>query len=156
MNKELQYIIKLLQITYDGEPWFGRSVKPILSEVDSKLALQKPNGQHSMLELLYHMINWREFVISRIQPGNDKQIQYFDENDWRQLDHSDPTLWKKGLQLLETSQQLLIRLIGTMTDELLSTQVPEREFNYRFMLHGIIQHDIYHLGQIAYVKKQLS
>lgn len=156
MNKEIQYIIKQLQTSYDGEPWFGRAVKRILAEVDSKTALQKPNGQHSMLELLFHMINWREFTISRLQPGNDKTVQYFDQNDWRQLDHSDATLWGKGLQLLENTQQLLITLLGTLNDEVLSTQVADREYNYRFLLHGMIQHDIYHLGQIAYVKKQFS
>jgi hypothetical protein len=34
--------------------------------------------------------------------------------------------------------------------------VPTRSFNYRFMLNGLLQHNIYHLGQIAYVKKQLD
>ena len=156
MNKEIQYIIKQLKTSYDGEPWFGRAVKKILAEVDPKAALQKPNGQHSMLEILYHMINWREFTISRLQPGNDKTMQYFDEHDWRQLDHSDPSLWDKGLQLLENTQQLLTTLLSTLDDTILGTQVADREYNYRFLLHGVIQHDIYHLGQIAYVKKQLS
>jgi len=156
MNKEIQYISGLLQKTYDGDPWFGRSVKKVVAEVDAKTALQKPNQQHSILELIYHMLNWREFVISRLQPGNDKPIQYFDKNDWRELDHHDESLWEKGLQLLENTQQLLVVLLSNLEDDVLSKQVADREYNYRFLFHGIIQHDIYHLGQIAYVKKLLG
>lgn len=156
MNKEIQYIIKQLQTSYDGQPWFGRAMKKILAEIDSASALQKPSGQHSMLELLYHIITWREFTISRLQPGNDKTVQYFDEHDWRQLDHSDTSLWKKGLKLLEDTQELLVTLMGNLTDDVLNNPVADREYNYRFLLNGIVQHDIYHLGQIAYVKKLLS
>ena len=83
-------------------------------------------------------------------------MKYFEENDWRTLDHSDATLWEKGLKLIEDTQMLLVRLLDNQTDELLKQQVPEREYNYRALLHGIIHHDIYHLGQIAYVKKLLN
>jgi len=156
MNKEIQYITKQLQTLYNGDPWFGRAMKKILAEIDPAAALQRPNDQHSMLEILYHIINWREFTISRLQAGNDKTVQYFDENDWKQLDHSDDSLWKKGLQLLEDSQELLLTLLGNLPEDILNNQVADREYNYRFLLQGIIQHDIYHLGQIAYVKKLLS
>jgi uncharacterized damage-inducible protein DinB len=156
MNKEIQYITSLLKKTYDGDPWFGSSIKKIVAEVDAKTALQKPNQQHSILELIYHMLTWREFIISRLQPGNDKTVQYFEKNDWRELDHNDLSLWEKGLQLLENTQQLLTVLLGNLTDDILSKQVTDREYNYRFLFHGVIQHDIYHLGQIAYVKKLLQ
>ena len=156
MNKEIQYISGLLQKTYDGDPWFGRSVKKVVAEVDAKTSIQKPNQQHSILELIYHMLNWREFVISRLQSGNDKPIKYFDKNDWRELDHHDESLWEKGLQLLENTQQLLVVLLSNLEDDVLSKQVADREYNYRFLLHGMIQHDIYHLGQIAYLKKLLQ
>ena len=156
MNKEIQYIIKQLQTAYDGQPWFGRAMKKILAEIDPAIALQKPQKQHSLLELLYHIIIWREFTISRLQAGNDKTVQYFDEHDWRQLDHGDASLWNKGLKLLEDTQELLVTLMDNLTDDLLGKQVADREYNYRFLLNGIVQHDIYHLGQIAYVKKLLS
>ena len=156
MNKEIQYIIKLLQAVYDGNPWYGRNIIQICSEINATTALRKPNDQHSILELLYHMITWREFIISRLQAGSDKTMKYFEENDWRKLDHSDESLWDKGLKLFEDTQMLLVRLLDNLNDEILKQQVAEREYNYRALLHGIIQHDIYHLGQIAYAKKLLN
>ena len=77
MNREIQNILQQLRDNYEGNPWFGRSIKKILAEIDINTALQKTNEQHSLLELLYHMIIWREFVVSRLQPNPAKNAQYF-------------------------------------------------------------------------------
>jgi len=156
MNKEIHYLLGLCRSTYDGDPWFGRSIKKILADIDSDTAVQKPNGQHSILELLYHMINWREFTISRLEQGDDRTALHFDNNDWGQYDPTDHSLWKKGLQKLEITQHRLIDLLGKLNEAALIEKVTDREYDVRYLLYGLNQHDIYHLGQIAYVKKLLA
>ncbi|MDP9230223.1 MAG: DinB family protein [Bacteroidota bacterium] len=154
MNSELQYITNQLKDAYEGEPWFGRNVKNIVSEITPSAAMEKPNGkEHSILELVYHMIIWREFIITRLEPDAAKALDYFEQNDWRQLDHSDNSLWQKGLNELDATQQKLLKLLEDIDENILDKKVEERKYNFRFLLYGIIQHDIYHLGQIAYVKK---
>lgn len=152
---EISRIIDQLRDAYEGEPWFGRPVKQILAEVDESIAFEKPYGQHSMLDLLWHMITWREFTVDRIQHSPQMQLDYFERNDWRQLDHQDRTLWQQGLERLQETQNQLLKLLETCTDDLLEQTVRERTYNFRKLLYGIIQHDIYHLGQIAYVRKML-
>ena len=74
--------------------------------------------------------------------------------DWRKLDpkaHS----WKKGVAQLKKSHSQIISILKKKEDAFLSEMVKLRTFNYRFMLNGLIQHNIYHLGQIAYLKKML-
>ena len=156
MNAEIKHLIKSYKSAYEGDPWFGRSVKKILAEIDSDMAMQKPNDQHSILELLYHMVIWREFTISRLQPEAGKTSNYFGKNDWQKLDHADKTLWKKGLKQLDATQKKIIELVQKLDANVLTDQVAERQYNVRYLLHGILQHDIYHLGQIAYVKKMLE
>ena len=39
---------------------------------------------------------------------------------------------------------------------ILEQNVRERTYNYRKLITGIIQHDIYHLGQIAFITKALG
>ena len=56
----------------------------------------------------------------------------------------------------KVTHDLIIELLGTKDDKFLSGKVDYREYNFKFLLHGIIQHDIYHIGQIAYLKKLLS
>ena len=99
---------------------------------------------------------WKEFTISRIRPDNKKPLEYFDKNDWQVLDHTDKKLWKKGLENhLELHKELLY-FLGQQKDELLSQTVSEKKYDFRKLLHGAIEHDIYHLGQIAYVKKLIT
>lgn len=156
MNKEMQYIARQITDAYEGDPWFGRNAKALLSEVNEQTAFEKPNGQHSMVELVWHMVNWREFVISRFTKDSTKDITYFEVNDWRALDHSDKALLQQGLQRLHQTQAELLEVIGNESDALLDKNVEERSYTFRKLLHGILQHDIYHLGQIAYLQKLLT
>ena len=152
MQAEMALIIGQLKEAYEGDPWFGRNLKTLLSEVDEETAVIKLNGQHSILELLYHMIVWREFTISRLTTS-EKDLSYFEKNDWQQLNHTDQTLWKKGLQKLAETQAELVRLLQEQDDSILTRTVSERKYDFRKLLYGIIQHDIYHLGQIAFINK---
>ena len=155
MNNELKMYAAQLNENFSGEPWFGRNIQAILKEINEDIASQKLNGQHSILELLYHMINWRLFTINRLEKST-AMVKSFEENDWQVLDHQDISLWQKGIDQLNDTQQRLLNLINTMKDEDLQSPVHERDYENRTLINGIIQHDIYHLGQIAYIKKMLS
>jgi uncharacterized damage-inducible protein DinB len=154
MNNEIQLLIEQLKDAYEGEPWFGRNAKALLGEVDEETAFVKLNGQHSILELLWHMCNWREFTISHLAPS-EKTLAYFEENDWQELNHDDKSWWAEGLKRLEETQTKLIELLRQKNDSLLEQKVSERNYDYRKLLTGIIQHDIYHLGQIAFITKAI-
>jgi uncharacterized damage-inducible protein DinB len=155
-NKEIKNIIEELKETYEGDPWFGRNAKAILAMADERKIFEKKGGEHSILELLWHMITWREFVVDRLQHSQKMQLEYFEKNDWRELDHQDKTLWPQGIERLEETQVQILSLLKERSDDLLDEPVRERTYNYRKLLQGIIQHDIYHLGQIAYAAKKAS
>ena len=155
MNKEILRIVDQLNDVYEGDPWFGRSIKSILAEIGEQIAFEKPADQHSIIELLWHMINWREFTINNLDPASGKTLSYFEKNDWIELDHSDKSLFQKALDKIKQTQEHLVNLLKLQQDELLDKKIGERNYNFRKLLYGIIQHDIYHLGQIIYIKKLL-
>ena len=157
MNKETQYIIKSFESTLSGQPWFGRAVYEILGEVDESKAGTKPNGtEHSMLDLIWHMNTWAEFVLGSLENRGPEDMKAIEANDWRNIDPNKHT-WKKGVDQLKTTHDKVIELLTRKEDDsFLSDIVPTRKFNFRFMLNGLIQHNIYHLGQVAYVKKMLG
>lgn len=154
MNNEIQLLVAQIKDAYEGEPWFGRNLKALLGEVDEETVFVKLNGQHSILELLYHMIVWREFTISRLAPSG-KELSYFEENDWQTFNDSNKSLWKEGLQKLAQTQEELIRVLEAQDESILKKTVAGRTYDFRKLLHGIIQHDIYHTGQIAFLTKAL-
>ena len=155
MNREILLITGQLKDVYKGDPWFGRSVEAILSEVDESVVFEKPNGQHSILELLWHMITWKEFTISRLR-NSGQSLSDFEKKDWRELDHTDKALWKDGIKRFSQLQNELVEVIQQQKDDVLTQKVGERNYDFRKLLYGIIEHDIYHLGQIAYIKKLLQ
>lgn len=156
MNQEIFFIAEQLKDAYQGDPWYGRPLKALLAEVPEDQAFQKPAGQHSLLELLWHTITWQEFTLHSLQPVEGRSLAYFEAMDWRPLDHADTSLWAAGLARLDETQNELIALLQRQEDSLLHQQVPERSYHFRKLLHGLVQHDIYHAGQIAYVRKLLT
>ncbi len=163
MNKETQSIIRNLQNILNGEPWYGKPVFTILNEIDPRIVYKKPSlpegkhnsDNHSIAELLYHMITWAEFCRRQIEKADKKLIEEIESRNWQRIDPSVHT-WNKGLEELRSLHDQVIDELGSKNDEWLKEKVHSRNFNYRFMLNGLIQHNIYHIAQIAYVKKLLS
>jgi uncharacterized damage-inducible protein DinB len=156
MNKEIQYIITNLQETLDGEPWFGRSLYSLFKEVDPTTVFVNPDEKgHALIELLYHMITWAQFVQNSLEGTPEKEVAWFEVNDWREIDPVIHT-WKNGVAEFKATNKRIIELLNQKDDTILSSTVRGRKYNVGYMLHGYIQHNIYHIGQIAYAKKLLN
>jgi uncharacterized damage-inducible protein DinB len=153
MNKEIQSIIRNLENTLDGDPWYGRPVYAMLREVDSSIAFKKPAAEsHSLIDLLYHMLTWSEFTLKRIEKDRINDLAAFEKIDWREID---PKVhdWDEGLAAFIATHQQITALLHTKCDSFLDEIVDYRQYNFRFLLNGLIQHNIYHLGQVAYLRK---
>ena len=157
MNKETLSIIKSLETTLSGQPWFGRSVYAIVEEVDESKANIKPNeNAHSLTELLWHLNTWTEFALGALENRSVDEMKTVEAKDWREIDTEVHT-WKKGMEELKAMNQKIIDLLKKKNDDsYLNEIVPARKYNLRILLKGHVQHTIYHLGQIAYVKKMLG
>jgi len=156
MNKEVQYLITAFETTLQGQPWYGRSVYDILEEINPAVAYIKPGEtEHSLIDLLYHMISWAIFTQKRLEKDKGWDDPYMEKIDWRTIDPTEHT-WQNGVRQLKEAHEQIISLLRDKDDSLLSEMVDFRKYNFRFLLNGLIQHNIYHLGQIAYVKKLIS
>lgn len=156
MNKEIQSIIRNLHNVNSGQPWYGKPVYTLLEEVNPSMVYSKPNTTgHSLIDLLYHMIIWAGFVLKRVEGETEKDPAAFEKLDWRPID---PALhsWEKGGEEFKSIHSTINKLLDSKEDDFLKEMVEGRNFNFRFMLNGLIQHNIYHAGQIAYLKKLLE
>ncbi|MFT3826743.1 MAG: DinB family protein [Chitinophagaceae bacterium] len=158
MNQAIQNIIQHLQETLEGDPWYGRPVYAILEEVHPAIVYDRPgknDTSHSLIDLLYHMITWSEFTLKRLEKDQEKDSAYSDKLDWRNIDPTVHT-WENGLKEFWLLNNAIIEILETKDDSLLEEKVDFREYNFGVLLNGLIEHHIYHLGQIAYVKKLLE
>lgn len=155
MNKELQAIISNLQQVLNGRPWYGEAVLPMLQKIHPAMVYTNPKHSHAAIEILYHMINWAQFTLNRLERKPEEELMDSEDSDWREIDPKIHT-WKKGMAELEQLHQQIVAILKKLDDKMLDQIVDYREYNYRFLLNGLIQHNIYHLGQIAFLKNLLG
>jgi hypothetical protein len=105
--------------------------------------------------LLNFYITWAEFCLKHLENAAANDILKVETRDWREIDPEKHT-WKKGMEELKSIHQKIISILETKEDDFLKEMVPNRDFNFRFMLNGLVQHNAYHLGQVAYLNKLLK
>jgi hypothetical protein len=103
------------------------------------------------------MITWAEFALKRIEKDDINDMSVFEKLDWREID---PKIhgWQEGLKQFKEIHSSIIRLLKEKGDDdkFLEEIVDYRNYKFRFMLNGLIQHNIYHAGQVAYVAKMVK
>ncbi len=155
MNKEITTLSAHMEKILYGKPWFGRSVFSVLEETDESKVHQQPGGtEHSLCELLWHMITWAEFTLKRVEKVEEPDQSVIEKMDWRPIDPGFHT-WKKGVAELKSTHVQLAARLGEKEDSFLNEKVDYRTYDFRFLLNGLMEHNIYHLGQIAYLQKLL-
>lgn len=147
-------IKSLLKASFNGSTWHGPSLLDQLKGLDTEVAARKANpNAHSIWELVLHIIAWREFAIQKLSGNEAYDLPIGGEKDWPIVDHMFPESWGNTLTSLANTQQRLLDQIEYIKDDKLMEMVPGKNYDFYTLIHGIIQHDIYHGGQIALLKK---
>jgi uncharacterized damage-inducible protein DinB len=155
MNKELHSIIRNMDNVMYVRPWYGDAVMPMLKKIHPAVVYINPKNSHAAIEILYHMIAWMHFAVDAVNGKDVKgEVGEIPQN-WRGIDPKVHT-WNAALEELDQTHKQLIALLQTKDDSFLKEKLPSRDYNYRFLLNGLMQHNIYHLGQIAYLKNLLG
>ncbi|HET7695153.1 MAG TPA: DinB family protein [Vicinamibacterales bacterium] len=158
---ETSRLIDQLERAHDGDPWHGSPVKAVLRGVTwDQAARRPPNGAHSIWEIVLHMTGWRNEVARRAagNPAGEPA-----GGDWPAVGDATEARWQAALAAFDEAHRALVAVVAGLADDrmLQPTNDPRnRELGtgvtYYELLHGIVQHDAYHSGQIAILKKVLG
>ncbi|MBD0850102.1 DinB family protein [Maribacter arenosus] len=149
MIGKLEYIINDLKTCFDGKPWYGDSVMKKLNAVDWHMVNDEIYGDKSIAVLLQHIINWRIFVIKKLQGDTQYDIIIDELNDWGKVTIQNEQEWELLKQRIRQTQNEILDLLANSSEDLLDKNVPGKKYSFGAILPSIAQHDIYHLGQIA-------
>jgi uncharacterized damage-inducible protein DinB len=155
---EISRIVDQLQREHDGDPWHGSPLRDILDGIDAAQAARKPlSGAHSIWELVLHLTGWKREVARRVGGAAAGSPA---AGDWPEVGAVTPERWQAALEDLERAHQELVTSARRLDEARLlePTNDPrDRELgagvSYYVLLHGVVQHDVYHAGQIAMLKK---
>lgn len=157
MQKETSRLIEMFLSASHGKTWHGQSVWETLKNVSAEEAASHPTHKsHSIWDYLLHIINWRDYAIRTLIDDEPYIVDLNTEKDWTTITDFSPEAWTNALELYKTSADELSEAIKSIDDSKLEEVVPEHKFSYYTLLHGVIQHDIYHSGQIVLLKKILK
>jgi uncharacterized damage-inducible protein DinB len=150
-NQEIQNIKKLLDETFNGPAWHGPAVQEVLKDISNESALKSIGSAHNIAELVFHMIAWRNFLINKLKGQENYDVS--EEENFQQIKTLTNQEWSDLKSRLQVSQDELQSLLSKQNDEILSQKVGKRTYTFYTLMHGIIQHDLYHLGQIILTKQ---
>ena len=153
---EIERILDQLKRAFEGEAWHGPSVREALTGVSAEQAHARPLANaHNIWELVQHIAVWEDVGRRRLA-GDRAQIAISSPEDWPPPDDTSEAAWEQARAALDRGHQALVAAIAGVPESRFDEPVFEGMSTVYVTLHGVIQHDIYHAGQIAMLKKALS
>lgn len=150
MNKCEEIADAYRKVTVTGA-WYGPTLAELLARIGPEQAATKPaGGTHSVAELLQHLLLWNE----RIRETNETcpLPKWEAEKEWAE----EPIPWSELVERWNKSRDLLDERMRNFPVEDLKKQTPGRPYPYEFMFNGIVQHTIWHAGQIAMLQSMVK
>ena len=151
---EIERIIDQLKRAFVGEAWHGPAVIEILEGITAQQAAAHPlAGGHSIWELALHITAWTRAGSRRLQ-GDRAQLT--DAENFPAVTDSSERAWQEARESIKQAHEELRSAILLLDDSRLDQPIIEGMSSIYVTLHGIIQHSLYHAGQIAILKKAFS
>jgi uncharacterized damage-inducible protein DinB len=153
---EIERILDQLKRAYEGSAWHGPSVREALAGVTAAQAHARSLANaHSIWELVQHIAVWEGAGRRRLE-GDRAAIDISSTDDWPPADDTSEAAWEQAKAALDRGHEALREAITRVDEARLDEPILEGMSTVYVTLHGVIQHDLYHAGQIAMLKKALN
>lgn len=149
---ELAMMADQLKRAYEGPAWSGPSLLELLGSVTAEQAAARPvPSGHTIWELVAHIVVWEAVATRRLQ--GEAYREYSGAEDWPPVGETSEAAWKALLAKLKQSNSTLRETILAFEQKRLFDLVPNADYSFYVLIHGAVQHDFYHAGQIAILKR---
>lgn len=136
---------------WEGGAWHGPSVREALEGVDAATAAARPvKDAHGIWEIVLHLSAWEGAVRDRLG-GIVRPVPA--EGDWPGVGPTDSAAWRAALDELAGRGRRLREAVAELDDPDLARPVPGKPYDVYHLLHGAVQHALYHAGQVVLLRK---
>ena len=148
---EGERIADQLRRAYYGSAWHGPALMELLEDVDAATAAAKPLGHvHSIWELLLHVAAWDGAGLKRL---GGRKCQLKAKANFPPGGEATEGAWRAAIVAARRTHDELVKTVVGLSGKRLRDRVPGKRYDFCHMLHGIAQHELYHAGQMAILKK---
>ena len=152
---EIERIAGLLEQTFEGSAYYGPSVLGALEGVTAEMALAKPRWRvHSIWELVVHLTAELNYAHDVIAGTAGPWVE--GETTWPAVTETSGAAWQKAIEDLKKANRALVRAVKQLDDAILDEKPVRVRGPFYLMLHGTMQHNVYHAGQISLLSKQMT
>jgi hypothetical protein len=153
MSTECSRIADQLRRAFSGDPWHGPPIRDALAGVTAAQAIARPlAAAHTIWELTLHIDLWAD-IAYRATLGIEMPKLYGTEKDWTTPFTGSDAEWTAARAHLFETAERLTAAVEVFADERLGDAVPGRKYDFYYLFHGVVQHSLYHAGQIAMLKR---
>jgi len=139
---------------YEGDAWHGDSVMELLADVNAAAASARPiKKAHTIWEILLHIAAWDDAVVRRI---GGAAVALSDEQNFPPVKDTSEAAWRKTVEQVKRTHDQLVKAVAAFPDSRLQDPVPgktQKYYDHFYMFSGVVQHELYHAGQIGLLKK---
>ena len=152
MANEMVYLANLIKRALTGPAWHGPALDDVLNGVTSAQAAAHPiPGAHSMWELVLHVASWAEIARDRLRGERIGDPTH--DVDWPPVATATDESWAAAVTRMRDAYRGLAQDVRHLDDASMHEKIAGLEYSRWVMLHGIVEHGLYHAGQIALLKK---
>lgn len=152
-------LLDSLRRAHDGTPWHGPSRAEVLRDVSAAEAAWRPAPDaHTIWELVLHMRSWTREVLRRAK--GEVPAEPVDGDFPAMPSPADDAAWTATLRSLDESHVALVAYVVAMNNERRASRVAprpgedaRRTLTQRTMIRSLAEHDVYHTGQLALMKR---
>ena len=151
---EITRITALMEETFEGNPYYGDSVLGALENVTADVASQRPPwSAHSIWELVAHLTAELDYARDVIEGTAGPWVE--GETTWPIIPDRAQEAWGEAQEDLKRANRLLVGAVRQLDDSVLDKQPVRVRGPFYIMLHGTMQHSIFHAGQISLLTGQM-
>lgn len=151
---EVQRIADQLKRAFEGNAWHGPGVMEVLNGVTAQQAAARPfPAAHTIWELALHIGAWERACLRRLQ---GERAELSDSEDWPTITDSSDEAWQQLKKVLQLGNQELRTAVQIVDPERLDQPIVAGMPSVYITVQGVVQHDLYHAGQIAILKKAVT
>src|ERR1041385_4567106 len=148
---ETERIINQLDRAFNGGAWHGPAVFELLGDVSAEQALARPVADaHTIWEIVLHIGAWLRAGRMRLQ---GERAQFTDTKDSPPVENIGGEAGAGVRDQLKHDYEELRKAIQLIDETRLDQPILEGMSSVYVTLHGVVQHSLYHAGQIATLKK---
>ena len=148
---EVQRIADQLKLAFEGNAWHGPGVMEVLNDVTAEQAMSRPfAAAHTIWELALHIGAWEGACLKRLQ---GERAELTDAEDWPSIPDTSDDAWQQLKTKLQLGNLELRNAVQAIDPQRLDEPIVPGMPSVYVTVQGVVQHDLYHAGQIAILKK---